>query len=240
MSDTHYNKIGKDYQSVWSTFGYIEWMEKKVVKYFKPGKCLVDIGGGNGHWSFLLYTKKIVSDVILVEPSSKMVPDVFKKNFSIINSGATDWILNNENCLCDRILIKESIHHFDYEDFITNLSKKVKPDFSGLIITRPKNTSLPFLGDIKEKYFELSTDIDLLENICKKNGFSVERHDETFGFSINFYIWEELVKSRYMSHLSHFSDEEIENYLLLLKRKNRNTMLNILDNITFLTIKKNI
>jgi len=130
----------------------------------------------------------------------------------------------------DQILLKEVVHHFEKKDRVgifrgmreglrrrsSSFQKQTTPTTlpppSLLIITRPNvNIDYPLWDQARAVWKEDQPSIEEIEDELKQAGYTrLERSMEAYPCSISLPRWQAMVKNRFWSTFSKFSDEELE------------------------------
>ena len=219
----HYEKLADKYNSFWGDSPeLIDFYSQKIVEYLelKPTDNFVDLGCGTG-----IYTKKIrdlaqlINPVICVDISAKMlenIPD--NKKFKTILMDAVEF--SAQPGRYDKILMQNMTHHIlDKEKLIRNFAQKLNLDGKILIIGLPYRLDYPLFEKALKKfqnlYYKGEQSIDFFLNL----DFEVKLNYIKFPVSVEKSKYLKMVKHRFISTLSSFSDPEIEEGLKELEGK---------------------
>ncbi|MDJ0661056.1 MAG: class I SAM-dependent methyltransferase [Crocosphaera sp.] len=239
----HYQNLAKQYDDFWDTSAeFIEFLTKKIIEHLqlKSTDILVDLGCGTG-----IYSKAIRSQINLdnkifcVDPSDKMLEKISDNNhYQIVVKDAVAFA--NEPGKYDKVLIKEMIHHIDDKGkLLQGLFNRLNEQGILLIILLPPTIEYPLFKQALSVYESVQPHYNDLVNLCEKVGFktTVEFIDYTVSIPKKQYF--NMVKNRYMSLLSRFNDEEIEQGLIEMREKYANVSnLEFCDRFVFLIAKK--
>eukprot|EP00536_Pseudo-nitzschia_multiseries_P002784 jgi/Psemu1/184258/e_gw1.38.15.1 len=126
----------------------------------------------------------------------------------------------------DQILLKEVVHHFEKKDRIgifrgmrdglrrqsSPAQTQATPLPSMLIVTRPQtDIDYPLWDAARAVWKENQPSIEEIEDELKEAGYThLERTVEAYPCSISLASWQSMVKNRFWSTFSNFSDEELE------------------------------
>ena len=123
----------------------------------------------------------------------------------------------------DQILLKEMVHHLKNEDrvgifrgmregLVPSETRTAASPPSLLIITRPQTEiDYPLWDEARSVWKENQPSIEEIEEELREAGFTnLERTLETYPCSISLKQWQTMVKDRFWSTFSNFSDEELE------------------------------
>ncbi len=90
----------------------------------------------------------------------------------------------------------------------------------------------------KDKFRENQPNYMDLINEVKKDNFEIKTYKDDFGFQLDKEKWYQMIKDRFMSDLSEFSNEEIDEGIAELEKKLIGNTLEIIDEIIFIYGKK--
>lgn len=211
---SHYENLAENFDRAWLfSEEYQSELAKKILQHleFKPEDILVDIGAGTGS-----YTAKIHAlgggklAPICVEPSCQMAV-VAEKNhgLSIVREDALTF--SRRDMQYDKVLVKETIHHIAKR---VQMWRGVRGSLSEngrvLVVTRPQNIQWPLFIDAKKIFAQHQPATECLVEEMVQAGFSVDVFCESFVIRLPKQRWFDMLKARFISDLSRFSDEEIE------------------------------
>lgn len=238
----HYNSIAATFDKNWGfTPKYMNWMISKIVSLLELSteNIFVDIGAGTGLYTKAIQNKiKFKNKVIFVEPSFDMA-NIVRNNSNFLVFNETSEIFFNREISFDKILFKEVIHHIkDRKELWEKLYKNLNKEGAFLIITRPQNTKLPLFDKAKDKFRENQPNYMDLINEVKKDNFEIKTYKDDFVFQLDKEKWYQMIKDRFMSDLSEFSNEEIDEGIAELEKKLIGNTLEIIDEIIFIYGKK--
>lgn len=219
VTHEHYGRMADRYDTYLSYSGdFVRSLTRLIVEKLQlgPDDRFVDLGGGTG-----LYTAAILEQVrlrhrpLLVDPVVAMleqVPDdhTIRKRAS----GALEWAAEataTPGEAYDKVLMKESIHHVEARaELLGHLYDCLAPGGAILLVHVPPELEYPLFTAALERSLEWHADPVELEGLVKKTGFDVERDTFVYRHRIPRARYVEMVRDRYMSVLSTFSQEEID------------------------------
>lgn len=242
MTD-HFDHIAAIYDNVWQfTEEYQSWMQDNIESFlsFSKDDVFVDLGGGTGRISDYLCQKHNFSyQPYCVEPSIKMAKLASEINsIRVLN---TDAITFSEMPLnYNKILLKEAVHHIKNRDTLwRNLNDKLCDGGSILIVTRPKDLKMPLFHKAKDAFSLNQPSADDLASELKEAKFDVEVISDSYKFDIELNVWKKMIRNRFMSDLSVFTDEEIETGIKEIEKTYLgNDIIEITDELIFILAKK--
>lgn len=213
---------------------YQEYLRDKVrgrLRLTSESKhILIDIGGGTGN-----FTKTIIegtqAKAIVVDPflnssdentnDSQSVQFVTASAEEFKESPGTNSWRNGYS----QVLLKEVIHHIAATDRVSVL-RGIRGGYSDaatkpaiLIITRPqREIDYPLWKEARDVWAQNQPSLEELVNDLKEAGFqSIEHSVEAYQCQIPIARWKDMVKARFWSTFSSFSDQELEDACELIE-----------------------
>ncbi|MDJ0599413.1 MAG: class I SAM-dependent methyltransferase [Crocosphaera sp.] len=239
----HYQSLAKQYDDFWGTSSdFIEFLTKKIIEYLKLNTTdiLVDLGCGTGIYSKAIISQiKLENKIICVDPSDKMLEKIPTNSYyETVVEDAT--MFSHKSGKYDKILIKEMIHHIDdKEKLLQGLFSRLNEQGILLIILLPPTIEYPLFEKALSVYESVQPHYNALVNLCENIGFKTTVNFIEYPVSIPKEKYFNMVKNRYMSLLSRFNDEEINQGLQEMKEKYTNlSNLEFCDRFVFLSAKK--
>lgn len=235
---THYENLAENFDRAWFfTEDYQAWMSEKILKFleFKPDDLLVDIGAGTG-----IYTARIHAlgggkvAPVCVEPSSKMAAVAMANHgLSVYQEDAHTF--SRHPMKYDKVLVKETIHHIENRvQLWQGLRRNLCDNGRVLVVTRPQTIQWPLFRAAKEMFARNQPAADCLAVDMEKAGFSIGIYSESFKLKLPRKKWFEMLRTRFISDLSRFSDEEIEAGVSELTAKYPDETIEIEDSLLFI------
>lgn len=243
LKNEHYDLLANKYDEVWEfTEEYKKWVLGHILDKLRCNLevKLVDIGGGTG-----MCTKKIATSMslcnepICVEPSRGMSEEAAKRGGMFVYNETAEAFTKRDKKY-DRVLMKEMIHHVGDRPFVfSNIHRNLNKDGSLLVITRPQNVKMPFFDSLKKAFKEGQPDYVIFVEELEAAGFFVDVVKETHHIKISKSDWFDLLRSRFVSDLVEFLDEDIEIGISELEAKYTENVLMIEDELIFISAFKN-
>lgn len=201
---------------------------------------LLDIGGGTGNFTRMLLegcqknVEAIVVDPFLEEGSTETGN---KDTVQFVKAGAESFA-NPEDCWWKKdyhqVLMKEVVHHLDSSDrepIFRGIRKglvDLEPSSSStaaplpalLVITRPqRNIDYPLWSEAREVWAANQPSLDDFKSELVGAGFKrVEHTIEAYPCDVELDRWLGMVRARFWSTFSNFSDKELEEACQRIKR----------------------
>lgn len=240
--NSHYDRIAKNFNKSWNFSNeYKEWAVKKIDYYLelKENDIFVDIGGGTGTFTNMIFQYCTPKKAYCVEPEKKMC-EIAKEHvdIKIVCSNALSFI-NNIKYKFNKILLKEVIHHIDDRDKLwSDIYRRIGKNGIILIYTRPRKIHFPLFEKAKQEFYKNQPGYKMLVSELKKNGFKVNVNTESFTFTLQKQEWHDMIKAKFMSDLSIFSTKEILRGINEIERKYHTDTYEIKDEIIFISAYK--
>lgn len=113
----------------------------------------------------------------------------------------------------DRLLLKEVVHHIaepDVDGMYAGFFAQLRPGGVAVTVTRPQEVDYPLFGSARGVWRENQPPAALYVEAMRKAGFAVTEREALFPATLPKGRWFAMVRSRFWSTFSHFSDEELE------------------------------
>lgn len=234
VTQSHYQgHTASSYESAYfySAGDYTDYLTKMVVKRLglEPTTCrrLLDIGGGTGNFTRMVVRNSREVEAIVVDPfltgheednattNAASVKFVKAPAESLAEPGDNVWWRQDYH----QVLMKEVIHHIDASDRVgmfagifRDLPDKTSTDPGILIITRPHaDIDYPLWEEARQVWSANQPSQVELHADLEEAGFSfMSSTIEGYPCEIEFERWISMVKNRFWSTFSNFSDDELE------------------------------
>ena len=220
-------------------------------------KYILDIGGGTGNFAQALVNDVPQFHVTVVDPfldPTQSIDRSASKKVSFVQAAAEIFAQSPQpeniaswRSIVDRILLKEVVHHLEgrieiFQGMYSDLSRSG----SLLIITRPQvNVDYPLWDAARDVWKENQpSSQELVQELLQAGFLDIVESLEPYPCTIPFERWTEMVRGRFWSTFSNFSDEELDQACRLMEtehkdRIDRDGVLHFEDRLVFLLAKKN-
>jgi SAM-dependent methyltransferase len=214
----HYDRLADSYDENWAqSASFIEWMVGQILGRLDlgPDDHAVDLGCGTGLFSAAL--GKHARDVACVDPSPGMLRNLrLPATGTFVPIQATaEQVASRAVRLphepADAVLVKEAIHHVaDRDSVIGQLAGLLAPGGRLLVVMLPTAIGYPLFGRALEEFTRIQPDPGDIARAMERGGLvaSVTYDSYQLEFPRDRYL--AMVRDRYMSLLSLFSDAELE------------------------------
>lgn len=209
----HYRRLAQSYDDLLSYSGdFVRRVSAKIVDKLRlhPDDVFADLGGGTG-----MYTADILEQVplrhgaTLVDPFAEMLARV-PSELPVRRLCMDALAFSEQPGHYDKILMKESVHHVqDRPALFRNLHHRLNPGGILLLVHVPPVIDYPLFEAALERAKTWHADPDTLTEQLEAAGFAVERDALDYRHSVPRETYFRMVRNRYMSLLSSFSDEEL-------------------------------
>jgi hypothetical protein len=230
----------------------------------KKERCLLDIGGGTGNFTRMILEgtneRAIVVDPFLEQESISVVDESesaasakqirFVKapaeEFKLDPTDETTWWRRNYH----QVLLKEVVHHFQDTDRVSifkgifnGLERSDAPSL--LIVTRPKlEIDYPLWDEAREVWAKNQPSLGQFVDELEQAGFSNVQHSiESYPCTVLLERWQSMVKARFWSTFSNFTDEELNEACDRIaesekERIDKDGLIHFEDRLLFITARK--
>jgi ubiquinone/menaquinone biosynthesis C-methylase UbiE len=218
VTDSHYREIAERYTDYLSYSGdFVPTLARKMADLLRlsPDDVFVDLGGGTGiYTSAILEHVQLRTRVRLVDFSAEMLEQALP-GLPVEKIHMDAMTFANKSCRYDKMLIKETIHHVDdHERFLRLIFGQLSRGGSVLLVHVPPELDYPLFDAALTRARSWHADPDALERALGAAGFAVSRDCVEWQHCIPKERYFDMVASRYMSVLSSFTDEELQEGLL--------------------------
>jgi 2-polyprenyl-3-methyl-5-hydroxy-6-metoxy-1,4-benzoquinol methylase len=211
----HYRKLAASFDDNWAySAEFIDWMNRNIVSRLplRAGDRVMDLGCGTGLYSTALAARG--ASVLCVDPSDEMLAQIPRSEALIPLRSSAEEVVSNKVKLpseyLNAILIKEAIHHVeDPAHILEGLARRLAPGGRILVVMLPTKIEYPLFTFALELFQRLQPDpLDIAADM-RASGLRVQVQRESYELSFPKARYINMVRSRYMSLLSHFDDTEL-------------------------------
>jgi len=212
----HYALLSKGYHGAFFYTGdYERWQLDNILSRFELQQAhrLVDIGGGTGRFASLLRDAAGLDRVLCVDPSASMIEEAARlPGVDTVCQGGAAFALDAK-IHYDRVLVKEVVHHLSDEDLtkmFRGMLAQLNPGGLALVCTRPHVVEYPFFRAALEVWSQQQPPMEYYVECMRVAGFHDVRCDVVaYPAVVDKGWWLQMVRSRFWSTFSHFSEEEL-------------------------------
>lgn len=210
----HYRNLAEKYDFFLSySPEFVRHMTGKMIEKLQlgPDDRFVDLGGGTGIYSAdILQQIPLRHPLLLVDPFEEMLaraPDY--PRLRRVHADALAFAAREGTY--DKVLMKEAVHHVeDRARLFEDLSARLAPGGRLLLVHIPPRIDYPLFRAALERSLHWHADPDELVRLLEQAGFTVDRDVFEHRHLLTRETYFRMVRSRYMSLLSSFTDDEIE------------------------------
>ncbi|MBZ9638450.1 class I SAM-dependent methyltransferase [Streptomyces sp. PSKA30] len=217
----HYEELAAEYDEHW-VYGpdYIPWMSGQITEALQlsPTDRIADIGAGTG-----LFAREVARQlqprhpILCVDPSAAMLGQLGTPP----PAGLTPIVASAEDIAegrtrlpyerLDAMWLKESVHHVaDPAHTLRGLADRLAPGGRLLVVMLPASIQYPLFEAALARFEELQPDPAVIEGHLGAAGLEAGLGYVEHELRIDRDKYFGMVRARYMSLLSTFSDSEIE------------------------------
>lgn len=240
-SSNHFDSIAEVFNRIWYfSDDYKNFVISHIHRDLSlaSNDILVDIGGGTGTFTSRLRDESGVAKAYCVEPSRPMCDEAEKlQNITALCMDAHAFM--STKTPFSKLLLKEVIHHIEERElFWQAVYAQLPRNGKLLIITRPQHVEFPLFTSAKAAFAHNQPPYELFELQLKACGFDVSTLKRSHTFTLPKESWYEMLRHRFMSDLSIFSDQEIEVGIREIEGFCPEETIDIIDHLIFITATK--
>lgn len=217
----HYEGLAAEYDEHW-VYGpdYIPWMSGRISEALRlsPTNRIADIGSGTG-----LFAREVARQlqprhpILCVDPSEKMLRQLGTPpppGLTPIVASAEDIAEGRADLpyeQVDAMWLKESVHHItDQPRTLRGLADRLAAGGRLLVVMLPATIQYPLFQAALDRFEELQPDPAHIQQHLATAGLEADLTHVEHELRIDRDKYIGMVRARYMSLLSTFSDSEIE------------------------------
>ncbi|HEX5569094.1 MAG TPA: methyltransferase domain-containing protein [Streptomyces sp.] len=216
----HYEGLAAEFDEHW-IYGpdYIPWMSARITEALRlsPTDRAADIGSGTGLFAReIAWTTGLESPLLCVDPSAAMLYQLEKSSQGLTPILATAEDIAEKRVelpyeQLDAIWLKESVHHLaDPAATLHGLARRLAPGGRLLVVMLPTTIRYPLFAAALDRFEELQPDPAGIADLLKAAGLETDLFHVEHEIRLDREKYIGMVRARYMSVLSTFSDSEIE------------------------------
>lgn len=241
---SHYEGLAAEYDEHW-VYGpdYIAWMSARIAEALSlsPDDRIADIGCGTG--LFAREVARIIQPkqaILCVDPSEAMLHGIGTPppvGLLPILASAED-IAEGRVSLpyeqLDAAWLKESVHHVaDRAGTLRGLAERLAPGGRLLVVMLPTTIRYPLFQAALDRFEELQPDPAHIAGHLETAGLNVKLSYVEHELRLDREKYVGMVRARYMSLLSTFSDSEIERGIDEMRAAHPEPVLTFADRFAF-------
>ncbi|MCW7986861.1 methyltransferase type 11 [Streptomyces platensis subsp. clarensis] len=241
----HYERLAAEYDEHWVYAPHhITWMSARLAEtlHLSPTDRIADIGCGTG--IFAREVARIINPqhaILCVDPSPAMLHQIGKPppaGLTPIAASAEDVAAGSAQLpyeQLDAIWLKESVHHVaDPATTLHGLAARLAPGGRLLVVMLPASIEYPLFQAALDRFTELQPDPERIVDHLRAAGLQPQLLyvEQESRLDRERYIG--MVRARYMSLLSTFSDSEIEKGIEEMRAAHPEPVLAFPDRFAFL------
>jgi 2-polyprenyl-3-methyl-5-hydroxy-6-metoxy-1,4-benzoquinol methylase len=241
-AQAHYSRLAASYDDNWAyNPAHIAWMTSRILDHaaIAPGQAVADIGCGTGLYSRGL--TEAASTVTCADPSQAMLDQLPRDPALIPVRASAQDIAEHRVTLPgpspDAIVIKEAIHHVPAGDrpaVLRGLAGLLPPGGRILIVMIPVRIDYPLFTAALERFATLQPDPAEIAVILSATGLETEVTQDSYPLTVEKDRYLSMVRNRYMSLLSTFTDTELEQGITEIQERHPGDRLEFTDRFAFI------
>jgi len=241
--DKHYRRLANKYDEfLYYSPEFVRALTAQMIEKLQlvPSDTLADIGCGTGMYSIdILKQVKLENPVIGVDPYREMLEQIPAESL-IVPIVEDALAFSRRDGAYNKVLVKETIHHVaDIPEFFANIYRSLPPRGIMLLVHVPPNVQYPLFEAALARCLNWHADPNVLVDQLEVAGFDVERDTLDYQHALPKEHYFDMVRNRYMSVLTSFSDHELQAGLEEIGEKYRDqSALEFADHFDYLTAVK--
>ncbi|MFI0218814.1 class I SAM-dependent methyltransferase [Streptomyces lydicus] len=247
----HYERLAADYDEHW-TYGphHTTWMSARIAEslHLSSADRIADIGCGTG-----MFAREVARNInpqhaiLCVDPSRAMLHQIGTPppaGLTPIVASAEDIATGSTQLpyeQLDAIWLKESVHHVaEPATTLQGLTGRLAPGGRLLVIMLPTTIEYPLFQAARARFTELQPNPERIVDHLRAAGMQPQLRYIDYELRLDREKYIDMVRARYMSVLSTFSDSEIETGIAEMRAAHTEPVLTFPDRFAFvLGVKPN-
>lgn len=217
----HYASLAAEYNEHW-VYGadYVPWMSARIAEALSlsPSDRIADIGCGTGLFAHqVASTVRPEEPILCVDSSQAMLSKISKPPSDVLTPilASAEDIAEGRAVLpykrLDALWLKESVHHFaDPANTLRGLAKFLAPGGRLLVAMLPARIQYPLFSTALERFEELQPDPADIAQHLRYAGLETSLTHVEHELRLDREKYISMVRARYLSLLSTFSESELE------------------------------
>jgi SAM-dependent methyltransferase len=239
---SHYGQLATSYDENWAySPAYIAWMTKCILDRaaIQPGETVADIGCGTG-----LYSRGLAAaagKVICADPSPAMLRQVPADPALVPMQASAQDIASGRAALprarLDVIVMKEALHHVppaERPGTLCGLAGMLSSGGRIVIAMLPARISYPLFTTALQRFEHLQPDPAAIAAMMSDAGLETELTYDSYQLSFPRDQYLAMIRNRYMSLLSDFTDAELESGITQIRERYPGDRLEFRDTFAFI------
>ncbi len=239
VTRAHYARLADRYDENWAYRpDYVRWMTENIATRLNvlPSHRVLDVGGGTGLFASGL--AEHAAAVVCADPSLQMLEQVpTHERLARLHASAEELAGGRKRPPhdgYDAILLKEVIHHVaDPAEVLLGLTRFLRPGGRMLVVMLPTDLAYPLFPAALRLFHELQPDPVLIAGAMTDSGLETELTYAEFMLTFATERYLSMVRDRFMSLLSTFSDEELEEGIEEIRRAYPDAVVSFPDKVAF-------
>jgi SAM-dependent methyltransferase len=241
-TQAHYQRLAARYDDNWAyNPAHIAWMTSRILDHaaIQAGQTVADIGCGTG-----LYSRGLTaaaSTVICADPSQAMLDQLPADPALVPVLASAEDIAGHRVTLpagrLDAIVIKEALHHVPASGrpaVLHGLAGLLPPGGRILIVMLPVRIEYPLFTAALERFASLQPDSAEIAAMLSSTGLETDVSYGSYGLTVEKDRYLTMVRNRYMSLLSTFTDAELEQGITEIQDRHPGDHLDFADQFAFI------
>jgi SAM-dependent methyltransferase len=236
----HYDRLAATYDQNWAySPAFTEWMAGCIQQRLQvtDSDLAADIGCGTG-----LYARGLsehAAAVVCAEPSAAMLAQVPAGPRLVPVAASAEELADGRVTLPDEgydaILLKEVLHHVeDRAGVIAGLARLLRPGGRILVVMLPARISYPLFPAALKLFADRQPDPADVAGQMRSAGLRAELTYSSFPLVFPAERYLQMVRDRYMSLLSEFTDAQLEAGVAEIKRAHPGEQIAMTDTFAFI------
>ncbi|MGH3313532.1 MAG: class I SAM-dependent methyltransferase [Streptomyces sp.] len=242
--DGHYEELAAAYEDHW-VYGpdHIPWISARIAEALRlsPADRIADIGCGTGLFAReVARTVQPEHPVLCADPSAAML----RRLGAPPPSGLTPLLASAEDIAegraelpseqLDAVWLKEAVHHLaDPAATLRGLAQRLAPGGRLLVVMLPATIRYPLFRSALDRFEELQPDPAGIARHLEAAGLATRLFHVEHEVRLDREKYVGMVRARYMSLLSTFSDSEIERGIAEMEAAHPESVLVFPDRFAF-------